>query len=712
MAKHRLLGTRQMSSAFMAYAAAGLLLLLVAILQIDTPQAVATQRARAPINQEVRFVANKVSGNLIQTSRSRSHDHEASGPGLSITKKPVQSIETKAPAITKVSPISGPSTGGTAVTITGSNFASNARVEFGSTASTKVSFVSSNEIKATSPSEAPGTIDVRVIVRKQKSPVVAKDKFTFKPPVCTDSWTGAANSSWSTAGNWNKQKVPGAKDVACILTGKPGLPVQLASSIDVATVTNEGGLQISGSLSVKAGNSTSSGPLTFDDGGTFSGPGTVTVTGTFTALGGTTIVTGGQLVNQGTGTIDSSGQLSVASGATVTNAGTLTMDEGSDIDGYGCGSAGVFDNTGTLDVAPGSSQTAYIGEEECGLTVNNSATIDLQSGTLENEDSDGFTFNLDTGSSITGTGTFEDVGDLVANAAVSLPTLAMSSGSISGSGNVTVTGTLTISYATFSGPGTVTVTGTFTALGGTTILTGGQLVNQGKGTLDSSDGLYLANGATFTNSGTLTMDQNSNIDGYGCGTGGVFNNTGTLDVAPGSSQTAYIGEEECGLTVNDSAAIDLQSGALENEDSDGFTFGLDTGSSITGTGTFEDEGDLVANAAVSISTLNMSGGTLELAPQVDIDVTSFSGTSGTVQLDAGSATQFGQIVVTTSVNPTDLSLDLNPTFSPTCGESVTGLQASSVSGPFEFADGPAPFGGTWAVFSTSTSAGATVECFP
>jgi hypothetical protein len=886
MAERWWLGTRQMSSAFLAYTAAGLLL-LVAILQIETPQAFAAQRARAPINHAARFVADKVSGNRIETSRSSSRDHAAGGPGLSITMKPVQSFERTAPAITKVSPISGPSTGATAVTITGTNFASNARVEFGSTASTKVSFVSTKEIMATSASEAPGTVDVRVMVGKHESPVVAKDKFTFTPPACTDSWTGAADSSWSTSGNWSKKKVPGAKDVACILTGKPGLPVQLASSASVATVTNKGGLQISGSLGVKAGNSTSSGPLTIDDGGTFSGPGTLTVTGTFTALGGiltggqlvnegtgtidssgqlslessatftnsgtlimdegsnidgygcgsagvfdnagtldvapgssktafigdeecgltvnnsarielssgtlenedsdgftfnldtgssitgtgtfvdegdlvanaaaslptlaiiggsisgagdvtvtgtlttsyatfsgsgtvtvtgtftapggTTILTGGQLVNQGTGTLDSSDQLSVASGATFTNSGTLTMGQSSNIDGYGCGSAGVFDNTGTLDVAPGSSQTAYIGEEECGLTVNNTATIDLQSGTFEYEDSDGFAFNLNTGSSITGLGTFEDVGDLVANAAVSLPTLAVSGGSISGSGNVTVTGTLTISYATFSGPGTVTATGTFTALAGTTILTGGQLVNKGSGTLDTSDGLFLANGATFTNSGTLTMDQSSTIDGYGCATAGVFDDTGTLDVAPGSSQTAYIGEEECGLTVNNSAKIDLQSGTFENEDSDGFSFNLDTGSSITGTGTFEDEGDLVASATVSMSTLNMAGGTLELAPQVDIDATSFSGTSGTVQLNAGSATQFGQIVAT-SANPTDLSLDLNPTFSPTCGESVTALQAGSVAGPFESAGGPAPFGGTWAVFSTSTSAGALVEC--
>jgi hypothetical protein len=886
MAERRWLGTRQMPSALMAYAAAGLLLLLVAILQIDTPQAFAVQRARAPINHAARFVADKVSGNRNESSSSSSHDHEASGTGLSIKMKPVQSFERTAPAVTKVSPTSGPSTGATAVTITGTNFASNARVEFGSTASTKVTFVSSKEVKATSPSEAPGTIDVRVIVGKQESPVVAKDEFTFTPPTCTDSWTGAANSSWSTKGNWSKKKVPGAKDVACIQTGKPGLPVQLASSASVATLTNKGGLQISGSLGVKAGNSTSSGPMTIDYGGTFSGPGTLTVTGALTTLGG--ILTGGQLVNEGTGTIDSSDQLSVESGATLTNSGTLTMDEGSDIDGYGCGSAGVFDNTGTLDVAPGSSKTAYIGEEECGLTVNNSATIELSSGTLENEDSDGFTFNLNTGSSITGSGAFEDVGDLVANATVSLPTLAIDGGSISGSGNVTVTGTLTTSYATFSGPGTVTVTGTFTALGGTTILTGGQLVNQGKGTIDSadqlsassgaiftnsgtltmdegsdidgygcatagvfdntgtldvaagssqtayigeeecgltvnnsasidlqsgtfenedsdgtfnlntgssitgtgtfedegdlvanatlslpnlaidsgsiwgsgtvtvtstltisyatfsgpgtvtvtgtftalggttiltggqlvnkgtgtldaSDGLFLANGATFTNSGTLTMDQSSTVDGYGCATAGVFDNTGTLDVAPGSSQTAYIGEEECGLTVNNSATIDLQSGTFENEDSEGFTFNLNRGSSITGTGTFEDDGDLVANATVSTSTLNMVGGTLELAPQVDIDATSFSGTSGTVQLNAGSATQFGQIVAT-SANPTDLSLDLNPTFSPTCGESVTALQAGSVSGPFESAGGPAPFGGTWAVFSTSTSAGAVVQC--
>ena len=102
MAERRWLRTRQMSSAFMAYAGTGLLLLLVAVLRIDTPQAIAMQSAGSPVNQAPRLVADKVSGNRSETSRSSSQDHEAIRPGLSITKKPVQAMERKAPAIAKV----------------------------------------------------------------------------------------------------------------------------------------------------------------------------------------------------------------------------------------------------------------------------------------------------------------------------------------------------------------------------------------------------------------------------------------------------------------------------------------------------------------------------------------------------------------------------------------------------------------------------------
>ena len=55
------------------------------------------------------------------------------------------------PTVSSVSPNSGPTAGGTAVTITGTNFAAGATVTFGGTAATNVTVVNSTTITATTP---------------------------------------------------------------------------------------------------------------------------------------------------------------------------------------------------------------------------------------------------------------------------------------------------------------------------------------------------------------------------------------------------------------------------------------------------------------------------------------------------------------------------------------------------------------------------------
>ncbi len=69
---------------------------------------------------------------------------------------------TANPMITSVSPSSGSVSGGTSVTITGTNFASGATVTFGGTAATKVTFVSGTSITATTPAHAAGGVNVVV----------------------------------------------------------------------------------------------------------------------------------------------------------------------------------------------------------------------------------------------------------------------------------------------------------------------------------------------------------------------------------------------------------------------------------------------------------------------------------------------------------------------------------------------------------------------
>ena len=66
------------------------------------------------------------------------------------------------PTVTSVSPNNGPAAGGTAVTITGTNFASGATVTFGSTAATNVTVVNSTTITATTPAGSAGAVTVTV----------------------------------------------------------------------------------------------------------------------------------------------------------------------------------------------------------------------------------------------------------------------------------------------------------------------------------------------------------------------------------------------------------------------------------------------------------------------------------------------------------------------------------------------------------------------
>ncbi len=69
---------------------------------------------------------------------------------------------TSAPAISSVSPNTGPVTGGTTVTISGSGFQSGASVTFGSVSSTSVTIVSSTQIQAVTPGSPAGTVSIVV----------------------------------------------------------------------------------------------------------------------------------------------------------------------------------------------------------------------------------------------------------------------------------------------------------------------------------------------------------------------------------------------------------------------------------------------------------------------------------------------------------------------------------------------------------------------
>ena len=101
------------------------------------------------------------------------------------------SYTSPTPTVTGVAPSAGPRTGGTSVTITGTQFCNGlASVHFGATAAS-FSFVSNTSITAVSPAHAAGIVDVTVTTAGGTSAISSADKFTFTTPV----WCATFNLS-------------------------------------------------------------------------------------------------------------------------------------------------------------------------------------------------------------------------------------------------------------------------------------------------------------------------------------------------------------------------------------------------------------------------------------------------------------------------------------------------------------------------------------
>jgi len=84
-----------------------------------------------------------------------------------------------APVVTGVSPTSGPTSGGTTLTISGSLFTGATAVKFGTLAAASFTVNSDSSITAVSPAEPAGTVDITVTTANGTSATSAADQFTF-----------------------------------------------------------------------------------------------------------------------------------------------------------------------------------------------------------------------------------------------------------------------------------------------------------------------------------------------------------------------------------------------------------------------------------------------------------------------------------------------------------------------------------------------------
>ncbi len=101
------------------------------------------------------------------------------------------------PTVLGVSPTSGPTAGGTPVTVSGANFAEGATVTVGGVPATNVKFVSSTTIQATTGARAAGAADVTVTADGRSSTLASAFTYVALPPPAVSS---VAPSSGSTSG--------------------------------------------------------------------------------------------------------------------------------------------------------------------------------------------------------------------------------------------------------------------------------------------------------------------------------------------------------------------------------------------------------------------------------------------------------------------------------------------------------------------------------
>ena len=511
-------------------------------------------------------------------------------------------------------------------------------------------------------------------------------------------------------------------------------------SVYMLTVASETTLSLSnGSLTI-ATDSTISGNLTMS-GGTLALAAGLIVSGSTDWTAGT-ITGGGTLTTKGSLTLGDPGQydVEVLDGATIDNQADATLalvsyngyglylDDGAVFDNqqvrsftfltdariYSNGyQAPKFENEGML-IKAGGTGTSPI---DAMFDQSATGTTDVQSGTLAFDgggiitatmtadagaglDFDGGTFTLDGSSTITGDGIVSFTGAAVDDAGTytvtgntvltngtldfnggqsfSIPTLAMTNGTLTGFYSLAVTGPTDWTGGTISGGGTLTTKGSLT-LGDpgqydVEVLDGATIDNQADATLAlvsyNGYGLYLDDGAVFDNqqgaSFTFLTDARIYSNGYQAPS---FENEGMLIKAGGTGTSpidAMFDQSATGTT-------DVQSGTLA----------FDGGGIITAT--------MTADAGAG---LDFDGGTFTLDGSSTITGDGIVSFTGATVDDAGTYTVTGNTVLTNG------TLDFNggqsfsiPTLAMTNG-TLTGFYSLAVTGPTDWTGGTISGGGT------------------
>ncbi|WP_167468688.1 putative Ig domain-containing protein [Janthinobacterium lividum] len=235
------------------------------------------------------------------------------------------------PTITGVSPASGPATGGTAVTITGTGFTGVTALKFGANNGVSVTVVNATTITATSPSGSAGTVNVTVTATGGTSATGAANQFTYIPaPTVTSISPTAGPAAGGTSVTITGTGFTGATAVTFGATAATGFTVNSATQITATAPAGTGTVDVR--VTTTGGTSATSGAdqYTFvavptvtsisPTAGPATGGTTVTITGT--GFGSTTAVTFGATAATGY-TVNSATQITAT--APAGSAGTVDV---------------------------------------------------------------------------------------------------------------------------------------------------------------------------------------------------------------------------------------------------------------------------------------------------------------------------------------------------------------------------------------------------
>ena len=241
------------------------------------------------------------------------------------------------PTVTGVSPSSGPTAGGTSVTVTGTNLTGATAVDFGTGhPGTSISGVTATSLTVTSPAGT-GTVNVTVTTPNGTSAVNApSDQFTYNAPALP-TVTGVSPSSGPTAGGTSVTvsgtNLTGATAVD-FGTANPGTWITGVTATSLTVTSPAGTGTVNVTVTTPNGTSAINAP---SDQFTYNAPALPTVTGVSPssgpAAGGTSVtvtgtnLTGATAVDFGTGHPGTSISGVTATSLTVTSpAGTGTVN--------------------------------------------------------------------------------------------------------------------------------------------------------------------------------------------------------------------------------------------------------------------------------------------------------------------------------------------------------------------------------------------------